>query len=101
MASKEYTKDRNAEITYYSTPRAQLKKVRYEMQNNGNHIVVDEEYTLSIASNLLETSDTVPSSIKLYVTTGDVYFAVSLFGFSARPTAEWLSSFSVALWQYE
>lgn len=101
VASKEYAKDRNAEITYYSTPRAQLKKVRYEMQNNGNHIVVDEEYTLSIASNLLETSDTVPSSIKLYVTNGDVYFAVSLFGFSARPTAEWLSSFSVALWQYE
>lgn len=97
-ASDSYTvtqlKDKNA-VEYRGKSR---KYVIYDIEKDGKSITVEEEYHISdIYGDVV--SETVPYSIDVYVTEGDlcynVYVADCYFLFDEHPGEEWLLSFGM------
>lgn len=68
----------------------------YIIEDNERTIQVKEKYLLSSESDSA-LSETVPSSIEMYVVQGDVCYTISfnLQYFTTRPTEEWLLSFGM------
>jgi len=90
----EAINDRNSTVTYYSTPMAELKQIRYTTKKRDLSVTVDETYTLSSAISWgTAPSDSVPSNITLYCSSNKVYYVVDVFELTERPDEAFLTSF--------
>lgn len=82
-----YEEDRNATV-FYSVEGEQLKKLHvvYALETGYKALTVIENYTNSAA---------VPSSVEILGYDKYHYFYANAYGFSERPTEEWLLSFGL------
>jgi len=101
VTKEEWEEERNADIYYYSTSQASSKKIRYILFNEANNetLIIDEKYILSLSSNLLPTSESVPYSIEIYGGKSGSRFVIYLNGFTERPSVEWLMQFGTELYK--
>ena len=88
------TEDDKTMITY-STFAGELMQIRYKISDTDRTIIVDETYRLDMVDSSLVTSSSVPTNVTLYCECDGVYFVVDLYGFTEKPSEDWLSQFSM------
>ena len=81
--------------TYFTTKAGDFMRMRYTMTVGTKIITVDKEFRLRANSDYQPASSTVPLSVDLYITSGDKFCYISLYGFSEDPTDAWLSCFGL------
>ncbi len=87
--------DRNSTVYDYTTNAGDLRQVRYVLTDGTKTLYIDEMYVLNMMTDALPTSDTIPHRIDVYGIDNGKYFSITLFGFTERPSVEWLSSFGL------
>ena len=93
VISDKTVPDRNAREVHYKTGVAELRNVFYELKIGRASLFVVEHYAIKYFSNRnSETSNTVPSRVKLYWNDGEYYY-VGIVWVTERPSVEWLRSF--------
>lgn len=87
--------DRNSLVYDYTTNAGNLRQIRYVLTDNTKTLYIDETYILNMTTDVLPTSDTIPHRVDVYGIDNGRYFSITLFGFTERPSMEWLSSFGL------
>ena len=95
VKKRETVDDRNAEVTYYTTKKGELKRVRYSFLHEGSEYIIDEVYWLHMYDSSLAVSDTVPNAIRIYIKNDKHYGRVYLSDPPVRPEVSWLKQFSL------
>lgn len=81
--------DRNAKVvTFENLAGAPRKMVTYNHTSGGKTITVAEQYNL-------DESETVPYSISFWGNCDGAYFTGYMYGFTERPSYEWVTSFGL------
>ena len=96
IIKEEKISDRDATLIYYNTQLAEMKCVRYILEDGNKTYVVEEEYFLSavyVDESLI--SDSIPYRITMYCTDGTNYYVIAIYYPDSRPTEEWLLSFGL------
>ncbi len=84
-------------VIHYTTRNGELMDIRYTLETDEKTLIVAERYRINVG--YVENSDTIPSSIQIYCSNDDgACFYVWLYGFTAKPTEEWLSQFGMKLY---
>ncbi|MBQ9073919.1 MAG: hypothetical protein IJY30_05645 [Muribaculaceae bacterium] len=86
------TEDNKTMVTY-STSAGELMQIRYEISDKDRMVIVDETYRLDMTDNSLVASPSIPTNITLYCEYDGVCFIVDLYGFTEKPSEDWLSQF--------
>jgi len=84
---------------YYTTSTGNLKRIRYSLIDGDKTIIVDKNFRLKMDDPKLETSDTIPSNIRMYCTENGQNYYISLYGFTENPTDSWLSKFGITVFK--
>lgn len=90
--------DRNAREVHYMTDSSECKKVIYELHTGEYDFYATELFVLNRfndASQRTETSSTIPENVRLYWNDGEQYYYGYIYGFSERPTEQWITSFQL------
>ena len=82
-------------VTTYSTSAGDLLQIRYTIVDGNKTIVVDETYRIDMADESIQTSSTIPTNVTLYCVDKGAYYIVDLFGFTIKPTEQWLCEFDM------
>ena len=81
--------DRNAkEVVFEDLLGAPRKMVTYSYKSEEKTITIAEQYNL-------DESETVPFSINFWGTCDGAYFTGNMYGFTERPSYEWVTSFGL------
>lgn len=82
--------DDEKSITTYSTVKNSRTYTKYTLSDeNKTMLVVERTFGSEI------DTDTVPETITLYCTEGDVHYVVNLYDFQERPSTSWLLEFGM------
>ena len=95
MTTTKVIENENKTEYYYSTARADKKRVRYTVTDAKTNLVIDESYRLRNENSAVPVSQDVPYRITVYGVKSDVYFSIVIFDIANKPTAEWLTQFGV------
>ncbi len=93
------TEDNKTMVTY-STSAGELMQIRYEISDNDRTVIVDETYRLNMNDNSLVSSPSIPTNVTLYCEYDGICFAVDLYGFTEKPSEDWLSQFDMREYIY-
>ena len=99
--------ERNATAHYYNythsiknTSYVYLRQGRcvdlcYQLEGNGKSIYVKETYDCVTSDLSFLEANSAPCSVTITGKQDDLYFEVTLYGFSSKPTEDWLLSFGL------
>lgn len=90
--------ERNARVIHYMNHTGIYKDVCYILSSESWKASVLEHYTQERfnADEAEVFSDSIPDRIEIFGTDNSSYYYASLFGFTERPSEEWLSAIEVA-----